>query len=121
MLLVVLAAFTLLPAPFLWFVPSEEFRAFAAGGFVVSGFWCAWWLTVQLTGTASTMAGALGEQWSAAALRKLKRRGWRLLNHVVLRQHDIDHVAIGPAASSSSSRNGPRNPGLGKAPTWRGR
>ncbi len=95
-LLVVLAAFTLLPAPFLWFVPAGEFRAFAAGGFAVSGFWCAWWLTVLLTGTATTMAGALGEQWSASELRKLKRRGWRLLNHVLLRQHDIDHIAVGP-------------------------
>lgn len=96
LLVLVVTAFTLLPAPFLWFLPGAELRAFAAGGLVTSGFWCAWWTVVQLTGTASTMVGALGEQWSASELRKLSRQGWRILNHVVLRHHDIDHVAVGP-------------------------
>lgn len=96
LIILVVGAFTLVPAPFLWFVPGVELRAFAAGGLVTSGFWCAWWTVVQLTGTASTMAGALGEQWSASELRKLSKHGWRLLNHVMLRHHDIDHIAVGP-------------------------
>jgi hypothetical protein len=95
-LLLILAAFTLLPAPFLWIAPPGPLRSFAAGALTVSGVWMMWWITVQLTGTASIMAGALGEQWTASALRKLKRSGWRVLNHVVLRQYgDIDHVAVG--------------------------
>ena len=42
------------------------------------------------------MAGELAEQWTAAELRKLRRDGWRLINHFRLRQADIDHVLIGP-------------------------
>jgi len=80
----------------LWFMPDGQFRAFCAG-LVVAGdlgavaFWVA-----QATGTASTMMGDLAEQWTASELRKLRRRGWRVLNHVMLKQRDIDHVLIGP-------------------------
>ena len=78
------------------FMPDGQFRAFC-GGLLVAGvvgaliFWVA-----QATGTASTMMGDLAEQWTASELRKLRRRGWRVLNHVKLRQRDIDHVLIGP-------------------------
>jgi len=80
----------------LWFMPDGQFRAFCAG-LVIAGdlgavaFWVA-----QATGTASTMMGDLAEQWTASELRKLRRRGWRVLNHVMLKQRDIDHVLIGP-------------------------
>jgi hypothetical protein len=42
------------------------------------------------------MMGDLGEQWTASELRKLRRRGWRLVNHVMLKNRDIDHVLVGP-------------------------
>ncbi len=55
----------------------------------------AFWV-VQATGTGPTMMGDLGEQWTAGELRKLRKRGWRVVNHVLLRSSDIDHVLIGP-------------------------
>jgi hypothetical protein len=42
------------------------------------------------------MMGDLGEQWTASELRKLRRRGWHLVNHLTLRNRDIDHVLVGP-------------------------
>lgn len=56
-----------------------------------------WFLTVQATGTAPTMAGDAAEQWTAQELRRLRRQGWMLVHRLVLREHeDIDHVLIGP-------------------------
>lgn len=55
-----------------------------------------WFWTVQATGTAPTMAGDTAEQWTAMELRRLRRRGWRLVNRVVLKRQDVDHVLIGP-------------------------
>jgi len=41
--------------------------------------------------------GVNGEAWTAEALRKLSRDGWRLVNGLKLNNRvDIDHVAIGP-------------------------
>jgi hypothetical protein len=51
---------------------------------------------VQATGTAPTMMGDQGEQWTAQQLRRMRRQGWRVVNHVTLRQWDIDHVLLGP-------------------------
>jgi Nuclease-related domain len=55
----------------------------------------AFWV-VQVTGTASVMMGDLGEQWTASELRRLRRDGWRVVNHVRLSAWDIDHVLVGP-------------------------
>jgi hypothetical protein len=55
----------------------------------------AFWV-VQATGTASTMMGDEAEQRTAQELRKLRNRGWKLINHVSLQGRDIDHVLLGP-------------------------
>jgi hypothetical protein len=36
--------------------------------------------------------GATAEQWTASELRPLRRSGWRLINHYLLRS-EIDHAA----------------------------
>ena len=52
---------------------------------------------VQTTGTAPIMAGETAEQWTAQELRRLKRHGWRLVNHFNLADSgDIDHLLVGP-------------------------
>jgi hypothetical protein len=56
-----------------------------------------WSWTVQVTGTGPIMVGDQAEQWSAQELRKLRRHGWRLVNHFLLKRDDVDHVLIGPA------------------------
>jgi hypothetical protein len=38
----------------------------------------------------------MGEEWTADELRKLRRRGWTLVNHVMLERRDVDHLALGP-------------------------
>jgi hypothetical protein len=43
--------------------------------------------------------GDEAEQWTAQQLRRLTRRGWRLINHFGLRTDDIDHVLIGPGGA----------------------
>ncbi len=62
-----------------------------AGTTIVAMQWV--WI-VQATGTAALAMGDQAEQWTAAVLRKLPGR--RVVNHVKLRQTDIDHVVVGP-------------------------
>jgi hypothetical protein len=78
----------LLPNPFL--------KGSVVGAAIVEGPMAIWMLTIQLTGTASIMMGDQAEQWTAQELRRVTRRGWRLINHFGLRTDDIDHVLIGP-------------------------
>ncbi len=65
------------------------------GGSVFVGATIAFWV-VQASGTAATMMGDLAEQWTSSELRKLRKGGWKHVNHLVLRQRDIDHVLVGP-------------------------
>lgn len=58
------------------------------------GVLCQW--VVMVTGTGSLMMGELAEQWTASELRKLRRDGWRLVNHFSLEGRDMDHVLVGP-------------------------
>jgi hypothetical protein len=50
----------------------------------------------QMTGTASLDIGALAETWTASELRPLRRNGWRIANHLLLRFGDIDHLLVDP-------------------------
>jgi hypothetical protein len=54
-------------------------------------------MVLMLTGTAATGMGAVAEQWTASEIRALKRDGWLVVNHLLLKRRDIDHVLIGPA------------------------
>jgi Nuclease-related domain len=78
------------------FLPNAFGRGLIVGASTTAiGGFLAFWV-VQATGTAPTMMGDQGEQWTAQELRKLRRRGWRVVNHIMLRQWDIDHVLVGP-------------------------
>lgn len=77
-------------------MPTPFMRGLTIGGFTVAGAAALWSWTVQVTGTAPVMMGDVAEQWTAGELRKLRSRGWRLVNHFVLAKDDIDHVLIGP-------------------------
>lgn len=79
-----------------YFVPSDFGRGMLVGGGLVAVASALWNWTVQASGTAPSMMGELGEQWTARELRKLRRHGWRVINHVTLKTRDIDHVLIGP-------------------------
>jgi hypothetical protein len=79
-----------------WFIPSELLRGALLGADLATATALVWSWVVQSTGTAPTMMGDLAEQWTAQTLRKLGK-SWRLVNHFMLGQGDMDHVAIGPA------------------------
>lgn len=51
---------------------------------------------VQATGTAPIMMGDQGEQWTAEELRHLRKRRWKVVNDVLLKRWNTDHVIIGP-------------------------
>ena len=53
-------------------------------------------MVATLSGAGPAAVGQMAEQWTAYELRRLKRRGWRLINHVHFRLWDIDHVLLGP-------------------------
>ena len=79
-------------------VPSR-FRGFVAGVGVASAFWYVALVAVQVAGTTSYMLGADGEEWTSRALGKLRRRGWRVIDHVPLLYGDLDHALIGPGGA----------------------
>lgn len=58
----------------------------------------AYWV-LQVSGTAPTMMGDTAEQWTASELRRLQRGGWQVVNHLLLRSWDIDHVLVGPGGA----------------------
>jgi hypothetical protein len=80
-------------------MPNAFMRGLVIGVALVAAPVTIWVHAVQVTGTAQTMMGDLGEQWTAQELRRLGRRGWRLVNHVALGADDIDHVLIGPGGA----------------------
>lgn len=77
------------------FISSDFADGLLLGGGLVAVLMALWNQVVYATGTAPTMMGDLGEQWTAQELRKLGRAGWRLVNHVMLTERDIDHVLVG--------------------------
>ncbi|MFC5730141.1 MULTISPECIES: nuclease-related domain-containing protein [Nocardioides] len=78
-------------------MPTGFMKGLVVGGFLVAGPAALWSWIVQVTGTAPTMMGDVAEQWTAGELRKLRSRGWHLVNHFVLAKDDMDHVVVGPS------------------------
>lgn len=74
----------------------DEIAAYVAGAALVSGPWLAYVLWLETSGVAALRSGIDGEAWTAAELRKLGRRDWRLVNHVMLEHRDVDHALVGP-------------------------
>lgn len=82
-----------------WMMPNSFLSGFAVGAALVLIPGGVWVVTLQATGTASSMMGDDAEQWTAAELRRLSRGGWRLVNHVALSESDVDHVLLGPGGA----------------------
>lgn len=85
----------LLCLPLLGLVLGER-SDLAAGSLLATSILLPLGYAFVASGTAFVYMGESAEQWTAQELRKLARRDWRLLNSVVLKQGDIDHIAIGP-------------------------
>lgn len=80
-------------------VPDPLARGFLLGAAAAgtAGVLAVW--VLQVTGTAPLMMGDLAEQWTASELRPLRRSGWRLVNHLLVKPGDVDHVLIGPGGA----------------------
>lgn len=90
------AALPLIVAP-LWLIDwGSGVRGFLLGASLTALFLGAYHWCVIASGAAGSQMGATAEQWTDMELRRLRRSGWRIVNHVVLRRRDIDHIAIGP-------------------------
>ena len=65
----------------------------AGAGLTFLYHWC-----VISSGAASGTMGRVAEEWTDSELRRLRPKGWKYVNHVVIKPElgDIDHVAVGP-------------------------
>lgn len=89
--------FSVMLSPLVLLLPGGA-RTFCLGALLASGFWAMAMLSVVLSGAAPKLAGQVAEQQVAQVLRNVRRRGWRLANHVSIidGRGDIDHLVIGP-------------------------
>jgi Nuclease-related domain len=69
---------------------------FAAGGGVVAVAWVIS-AAVETVQIRRWRDGALGERFTASAIRRRRGDGWRIVDHIELDGWDVDHVAAGPA------------------------
>lgn len=67
------------------------------GAVGISGPWMVVILIILWSGVASQLMGLEGESYTADVLRKFRHAGWVLVNGIVIKSGDIDHVVIGPA------------------------
>ena len=81
------------------FADNQLLRGLALGATIVGVPMLAWSTIVDVTGTSSTNSGDQAEQWTAQELRRLRKLGWKVINHVPLDGHDIDHVLVGPGGA----------------------
>lgn len=81
----------------LYLLFPEPARYLGLGAWIASYFWGAAMLITEGSGSSSFSVGEAGERWTSDELSPLKKRGWLLVNRVVLRPWDIDHVLLGPA------------------------
>lgn len=91
------AAVLLSLTPVLWvcLAPISAIRGFALGAYVATVLgWLYHWAVLG-SGAATVTMGQEAEVWTDQELARLGQR-WRIINHVVFRKGDIDHVAVGP-------------------------
>lgn len=79
----------------LLFIPSRV-APYVVGALLASPAWWIYTLMLEVGGMASARSGVIAEQWTADELRKFRRRGWMIVNHVMLQYGDVDHALVGP-------------------------
>jgi len=76
----------------------DEVSDYAVGAIAVITLWVATSAMRWMDGMANHRLGVAGEEWTADELRKLRKRNWRVVHHVMLDKGggDIDHAVLGP-------------------------
>lgn len=93
MLVTVLAG---LAAGFVHVFVWQPVAPYAIGALLASAAWWVYTMMLETGGIAAKRSGITAEEWTADELRKLRREGWTVVNHVMLVHADVDHVVLGP-------------------------
>ena len=78
------------------FLLRDRLAPYAVGAILASAVWWIYTLTLESAGIVDMRAGVAAEEWTTGELRPLRRKGWRLVNHVMIGQYDLDHALLGP-------------------------
>jgi len=68
---------------------------YVVGGTLASAAWWIYTMMLETGGLVSKRAGVAAEEWTASELRPLRRRGWTLVNHVMIEKSNVDHALLG--------------------------
>lgn len=79
------------------FVLPTEVADFAVGALAVVTIWLGTTAMHWMDGMANHRLGLAGEELTADELHKLRKRGWRVVHHVMLEKGkgDVDHAVLG--------------------------
>lgn len=77
------------------FVLPDEISDYAVGAIAVATLWLGTTAMHWMDGMANHRLGLAGEELTADELQKLRKRGWRVVHHVMLEKGDIDHAVLG--------------------------
>lgn len=80
----------------IWFRTPGRLGALVAGMVAAFGVSAMALMIVEAARTQNRLMGIEAEKATASEVRRLRRRGWKLINHIRTDRADIDHVAIGP-------------------------
>lgn len=89
-----IAILTVALVPLTLLMPSWS-RMFVAGALVATGVCMTSTWVLVASGSACLMMGEVAEQWTARELRPFRRRGWKLINRMLIKRWDIDHIGVG--------------------------
>ncbi len=94
--IVLAAVLAVLLAGFVQVFVPKPVAPYAIGALIASTAWWVYVLMLETGGIASKRSGITAEEWTADELRRLRREGWTVVNHVMLVHVDVDHVLLGP-------------------------
>mgnify|MGYP000853334543 CR=1 FL=1 len=77
------------------FLPAS-IADYLVGGVVTAAAWFCHYTFIVTTGAAAKLAGIDAEEVTTQELHKLRRHGWRFVNHVTIEFGDVDHALVGP-------------------------
>jgi hypothetical protein len=77
---------------FVW----DPLLPYVVGATAASACWLIYMLILETSGLVHKRAGVMAEEWTAQELRRLRRQGWFVVNHVMLEYVDVDHALLGP-------------------------
>ena len=76
-------------------VATNRFSPYMVGAVLASGPWLLYTIMLETDGGHTDRSGVMGEELTARQLRGLTG-GWRIVNHIMLENADVDHAALGP-------------------------